>query len=79
MQGVLTSLSPLAARTNTCRFFVNLLRGLPPFRRDRYCPRSVTCRGGQSLTYEAFCWLQRPVSRGEMLLHSAPLVLNAPC
>jgi hypothetical protein len=26
-RGVLTSLSALAARTNTCRFFVNLLRG----------------------------------------------------
>ena len=35
--GSLTSLSPLAALPNWRRFFVNLLRGVTPFRRDRYC------------------------------------------
>jgi hypothetical protein len=35
-RGLLTSLGPLAAFSNRRRFFVNLLRGVMPFRRGRY-------------------------------------------
>ena len=47
-RGSLTSLSPLAALPNWRRFFVNLLRGVAPFRRGRYRCWSSICgrRGG---------------------------------
>jgi hypothetical protein len=39
----LPSLGPLAALPNRRRFFVNLLRGVTPFRRGRYRCRSNVC------------------------------------
>jgi hypothetical protein len=39
----LTSLSSLAALPNSRRFFVNLLRGVAPFRRDQYRCWSIIC------------------------------------
>jgi hypothetical protein len=41
--GPLTSLSPLAALPNSRRFFMHLLRGVTPFRRDRYRCWSSIC------------------------------------
>ena len=42
-RGALTSLSPLAVLPNSSRFFLNLLSGVTPFRRDRYRCRSSIC------------------------------------
>ena len=47
-RGALPSLGPLAALPNRRRFFVNLLRGVTPFRRGRYRCRSNVCgRNGE--------------------------------
>ena len=48
-RGALPSLGPLAALPNRRRFFVNLLRGVTPFRRGRYRCRSNVCGGNGGL------------------------------
>ena len=53
-RGALTSLSPLAAFANRCRFFVNLLRGVTPFWRGRdWCWRNI-CERNAGLGNDLF-------------------------
>ena len=53
-RGALTSLSPLAALSNSRRFFVNLLRGVTPFWRGRdWCWRNI-CERNAGLGNDLF-------------------------
>ena len=79
-RGLLTSLGPLAAFSNRRRFFVNLLRGVMPFRRGRYRCWSNICgrSGGLENDFISRRFGARPTSRDEALERSAPQVPTAP-